>query len=46
MFTAALIVFPSLPTTAGLYTAPDRVLVDRTHKGDRLPVAKPANMTR
>ena len=43
LFTAALIVFPSLPTTAGLYTAPDRVLVDRTHKGDRLPVAKPAN---
>ena len=43
LFTAALIVFPSLPTTAGLYTAPDRVLVDRAHKGDRLPVAKPAN---
>jgi hypothetical protein len=26
-----------------LYTEPGRVLVDRTHKGDRLPVAKPAN---
>lgn len=44
LFTAALIVFPSLPTTgAGLSFAPTRVFVDRTHKGDRLPVAKPAN---
>ena len=44
LFTAALIVFPSLPTTgAGLSFAPTGVFVDRTHKGDRLPVAKPAN---
>lgn len=44
LFTSALLVFPSLPTTgAGLSTAPSRVLVDRTHKGDRLPLAKPAN---
>jgi hypothetical protein len=43
LFTAALLVFPSLPTTgAGLSTAPGRVLVDRTLKGDRLPLAKPA----
>lgn len=44
LFTAALLVFPSLPTTgAGLATVPSRTLVDRTHKGDRLPLTKPAN---
>jgi hypothetical protein len=44
VFTAALLVFPSLPTTgAGLSTAQSRVSVDRTHKGDRLPLAKPVN---
>lgn len=44
LFTAALLVFPSLPTTgAGLSPAQNRVSVDRTHKGDRLPLAKPAN---
>jgi len=44
LFTAALLIFPALPTTgAGLSTASSRVLVDRAHKGDRLPVAKPAN---
>ncbi len=44
LFTAALLVFPSLPTTgAGLSTAQSRVSVDRTRKGDRLPLAKPAN---
>jgi hypothetical protein len=44
LFTAALLIFPALPTTgAGLSAASSRVLVDRTHKGDRLPLAKPAN---
>jgi hypothetical protein len=44
LFSAALIVFPSLPTTgAALRATPNHVLVDRTHKGDRLPVGKPAN---
>lgn len=43
LFTSALLVFPALPTTgAGLSTAQSRVSVDRTHKGDRLPLAKPA----
>ena len=44
LFTAALIVFPALPTTgAGLLAGQDRITVDRTHKGDRLPSVKPAN---
>jgi hypothetical protein len=44
LFTAALLVFPSLPTTgASLSTPQYRVSVDRTHKGDRLPLAKPVN---
>lgn len=44
LYTAALIVFPSLPTTgAGLSAGQDRITVDRTHKGDRLPLVKPAN---
>jgi hypothetical protein len=43
LFTAALIVFPSLPTTgAGLSAGQDRITVDRTHKGDRLLLVKPA----
>ena len=43
LFTAALIVFPSLPTTgAGLLAGQDRITVDRTHKGDRLLLVKPA----
>jgi hypothetical protein len=43
LFTAALIVFPSLPTTgAGLAAGQDRITVDRTHKGDRLLLVKPA----
>jgi hypothetical protein len=42
LFTAALIVFPSLPTTgAGLSAGQDRITVDRTHKGDRLLLVKP-----
>lgn len=44
LFTTALMVFPSLPTTgAGLSAAQGRVAVDRTHKGDRLPMTKPAS---
>jgi hypothetical protein len=44
LFTAALIVFPALPTTgAGFLAGQDRITVDRTHKGDRLPLVKPAN---
>jgi hypothetical protein len=43
LFTAVLIVFPSLPTTgAGLSAGQDRITVDRTHKGDRLLLVKPA----
>jgi hypothetical protein len=46
MFTAALIVFPALPTTgASMPATYGRVSVDRTHKGDRLPMVKPANGT-
>jgi hypothetical protein len=46
LFTAALIVFPALPTTgASLPYTHGRVSVDRTHKGDRLPLVKPANGT-
>lgn len=44
LFTTALIVFPALPTTgASLLAGQDRITVDRTHKGDRLPSAKPVN---
>ncbi len=44
LFTAGLIVFPALPTTgAGLVAGQDRITVDRTLKGDRLPLAKPVN---
>jgi hypothetical protein len=44
LFTTALIVFPSMPTTgAGLSTVQISLSVDRTHKGDRLPLAKAPN---
>ncbi len=44
LFTAALIAFPSLPTTgAGLSATHPSVVVNRAHKGDRLPTVKPAN---